>query len=99
MRSKVAHYFCTENKAMFTWRYYVTLFSVAIGASFQFYSYGVVNPPQRLLEAWLCDVYRNRSTDGVGNLFTFISSPKTFVVVSVLLTLLPDSYLRRIRRV
>ena len=68
---------------MFTWRYYVTLFAVAIGASFQFYSYGVVNPPQRLLEAWLRDVYRNRSADGVGNLFALLRRVKYVCCLTV----------------
>ena len=68
---------------MFTWRYYVTLFAVAIGASFQFYSYGVVNPPQRLLETWLRDVYRNRSADGVGNLFALLCRGKYVCCLTV----------------
>uniref|UniRef100_A0A0M3IN89 MFS domain-containing protein n=1 Tax=Ascaris lumbricoides TaxID=6252 RepID=A0A0M3IN89_ASCLU len=45
---------------MFTSRYYITVIVVAIGASAQFYSYGIVNPTQPILTNWINATYQRR---------------------------------------
>ncbi|EPB67143.1 transporter, major facilitator family protein [Ancylostoma ceylanicum] len=45
---------------MFTARYYITVITVVLGGSAQFYSYGIVNPAQRLLTSWINETYIDR---------------------------------------
>ncbi|KAL6724960.1 hypothetical protein Aduo_019796 [Ancylostoma duodenale] len=45
---------------MFKARYYVTIITVVLGGSAQFYSYGIVNPAQRLLTSWINETYIDR---------------------------------------
>ncbi|VDM41964.1 unnamed protein product [Toxocara canis] len=52
--------FATLTLAMFTARYYTTIITVAIGASAQFYSYGIVNPTQPILTDWINSTYKER---------------------------------------
>ncbi|RCN38673.1 MFS transporter, SP family, partial [Ancylostoma caninum] len=40
--------------------YYVTIITVVLGGSAQFYSYGIVNPAQRLLTSWINETYIDR---------------------------------------
>jgi MFS family permease len=46
---------------MFTPLYYLTVLTVTLGASTQFYSYGIVNPEQELLTAWINETYAARN--------------------------------------
>uniref|UniRef100_A0A1I7YPD3 MFS domain-containing protein n=1 Tax=Steinernema glaseri TaxID=37863 RepID=A0A1I7YPD3_9BILA len=45
---------------MFTPTYYLTVFTVAIGASTQFYSFGIVNPVQTIIMEWINTTYWER---------------------------------------
>ncbi|KAK0390287.1 hypothetical protein QR680_019279 [Steinernema hermaphroditum] len=45
---------------MFTPTYYLTVFTVAIGASTQFYSFGIVNPVQTIIMEWVNTTYSER---------------------------------------
>ncbi|CAI4225537.1 unnamed protein product [Auanema sp. JU1783] len=45
---------------MVTLRYFVTVITVILGGSAQFYSYGVVNPAQPLLTSWINQTYTER---------------------------------------
>ncbi|TKR81973.1 hypothetical protein L596_015762 [Steinernema carpocapsae] len=45
---------------MFTWTYYLTVFTAAIGASTQFYSFGIVNPVQTIIMNWVNVTYTER---------------------------------------
>ncbi|ETN84972.1 MFS transporter, SP family [Necator americanus] len=45
---------------MFTPRYYISVVTVILGGSAQFYSYGIVNPAQRLLTSWINETYIER---------------------------------------
>jgi len=49
---------------MFSSTYWVSVLTVTLGASTQFYSYGIVNPEQQLLTQWINSTYRERN--GVG---------------------------------
>lgn len=72
---------------MFTKTYYLSVLTVTIGASTQFYSYGVVNQGQELMIEWINQTYRERLgtqlTDGQLNLFW------AFVVSSVAVGAIP----------
>uniref|UniRef100_A0A7E4ZSR0 MFS domain-containing protein n=1 Tax=Panagrellus redivivus TaxID=6233 RepID=A0A7E4ZSR0_PANRE len=46
---------------MFTKTYYLTVATVTLGASTQFYSYGVVNPEQELITQWINQTYYERN--------------------------------------
>uniref|UniRef100_A0A8L8K178 MFS domain-containing protein n=1 Tax=Heligmosomoides polygyrus TaxID=6339 RepID=A0A8L8K178_HELPZ len=43
-----------------TFRYYISVITVILGGSAQFYSYGIVNPAQRLLTSWINSTYIER---------------------------------------
>src|SRR5690349_20770176 len=42
---------------MFSTTYWVSVLTVTLGASTQFYSYGIVNPEQQLLTQWINSTY------------------------------------------
>jgi hypothetical protein len=46
---------------MFTPVYYFTVLVVTLGASTQFYSYGIVNPEQEILNQWINNTYATRN--------------------------------------
>jgi hypothetical protein len=64
----------------YTWRYYMAVFSVAIGASFQFYSFGVVNPPATIVTKWMSDVYASRGQALSAASLTFLWSATTAII-------------------
>lgn len=45
---------------MFKPIYYIAVITATLGASTQFYSYGIVNPEQELLTTWINNTYINR---------------------------------------
>lgn len=45
---------------MFTVKYFIAVATVAIGASTQFYSYGIVNPVLPLVTEWINQTYIER---------------------------------------
>ncbi|CAD5230499.1 unnamed protein product [Bursaphelenchus okinawaensis] len=46
--------------SMFTYTYYLTILTVTLGASTQFYSYGIVNPEQEIIMEWINSSYAER---------------------------------------
>ena len=46
---------------MFKLAYFVTVASVTLGGSTQFYSYGIVNPEQELISEWINATYLERT--------------------------------------
>ncbi|KAI6192290.1 MFS transporter, SP family [Aphelenchoides bicaudatus] len=49
-----------QKGSMFKPIYYLTVLTVTLGASTQFYSYGIVNPEQELLTNWINTTYASR---------------------------------------
>lgn len=45
---------------MFNPIYYITIITATLGASTQFYNYGIVNPEQQLLTEWINNTYFER---------------------------------------
>eukprot|EP00080_Pristionchus_pacificus_P014242 PDM74262.1 C-type lectin [Pristionchus pacificus] len=77
---------------VYTLKYYLTVVTVVLGGSAQFYSYGVVNPAQRLIMDWINQTYYDRNGDALGvtelNLFWsfVVSSIAVGAIVGALLT-------------
>lgn len=46
---------------MFRSKYYISVLTVTIGGSSQFYSYDIVNPEQDILTEWINKTYFNRN--------------------------------------
>ncbi|KHN88234.1 Solute carrier family 2, facilitated glucose transporter member 3 [Toxocara canis] len=78
---------------MFTARYYTTIITVAIGASAQFYSYGIVNPTQPILTDWINSTYKERN--GVPMSISQFNVFWSFVVSSVSIGAIVGSLLTR----
>ena len=59
-------------RSIFPSRYFVSVITVILGGSAQFYSYGVVNPSQSLISDWINQTYTDRR---VSPSFCIPSSP------------------------
>lgn len=72
--------------------YFITVVITTIGASTQFYSYGIVNPEQELLTAWINETFTKRDGRSMDeaqlNLFWsfVVSSIAIGAIVGALLT-------------
>ncbi|KAI1712029.1 sugar transporter domain-containing protein [Ditylenchus destructor] len=66
---------------MLTPLYYASVLTVTLGGSTQFYSYGIVNPEQELITAWINETYAKRN--GVGLSETGLNFFWSFVVSSI----------------
>ncbi|KAF7632078.1 MFS domain-containing protein [Meloidogyne graminicola] len=66
---------------MFHPTYYVTVLTVCLGASTQFYSFGIINPVQELLTEWINQTYIRRNGSGLD--LTGMNIFWSFVVSSV----------------
>nr|CAD2181352.1 unnamed protein product [Meloidogyne enterolobii] len=66
---------------MFHTTYYISVFTVCLGASTQFYSFGIINPVQELLTEWINETYIRRN--GAGLDLTGMNIFWSFVVSSV----------------
>lgn len=78
---------------MVTARYVLTVVTVALGASTQFYTYGVINPSQELLEEWINKTYYHRNGHGMTSMS--LSVYWSFVVSSVAIGAFIGSLLTR----
>ncbi|CAD5233263.1 unnamed protein product [Bursaphelenchus xylophilus] len=68
--------------SMFKCTYYLSVLAVTIGASTQFYSYGIVNPEQELIMKWINETYAVRwNTTGLTE--TELNVFWSFVVSSI----------------
>lgn len=45
---------------MYNWRLIITIAVTTAGASFQFYTFGAINTPQRIVESWMNETYSKR---------------------------------------
>uniref|UniRef100_A0A915EU00 Major facilitator superfamily (MFS) profile domain-containing protein n=1 Tax=Ditylenchus dipsaci TaxID=166011 RepID=A0A915EU00_9BILA len=78
---------------MFNALYYISVLTVTLGASTQFYSYGIVNPEQELLTSWINSTYYSR--DGIGLSQTALNLFWSFVVSSIAVGAIGGSLLTR----
>ncbi|KAI6197266.1 MFS transporter, SP family [Aphelenchoides besseyi] len=77
---------------MFTTTYYLSVLAATLGASTQFYSYGIVNQEQALLLRWINTTYTNRGTQLTGSQLNFLWS---FIVSSIAIGAIPGALLTR----
>ncbi|KAL3092449.1 hypothetical protein niasHS_007658 [Heterodera schachtii] len=68
---------------MFTPTYFVSVATVCLGASTQFYSFGIINPEQELLTQWINMTYIRRNGGGPGLNLTEMNLYWSFVVSSI----------------
>ncbi|KAI6180237.1 MFS transporter, SP family [Aphelenchoides besseyi] len=71
-----------HNGRMFSPLYFLTVIVTTLGASTQFYNYGIVNPEQELLTEWINETYANRN-HGVGLSETQLNLFWSFTVSSI----------------
>ncbi|GMT05219.1 hypothetical protein PENTCL1PPCAC_27393, partial [Pristionchus entomophagus] len=79
---------------VYTLRYYITVVTVVLGGSAQFYSYGVVNPAQRLIMDWINQTYIERN--GAGMSVTELNLFWSFVVSSIAIGAIVGALLTRV---
>ncbi|GMR31226.1 hypothetical protein PMAYCL1PPCAC_01421, partial [Pristionchus mayeri] len=82
----------TKKKSDF--RYYLTVVTVVLGGSAQFYSYGVVNPAQRLIMDWIKQTYLERT--GISLSVTQLNLFWSFVVSSIAVGAIVGALLTRV---
>ncbi|KAI6172345.1 MFS transporter, SP family [Aphelenchoides besseyi] len=81
-----------KNKTMFTTTYYLSVLAATLGASTQFYSYGIVNQEQALLLRWINTTYTNRGLQLTSSELNFLWS---FIVSSIAIGAIPGALLTR----
>lgn len=80
---------------MFSGTYWISVLTVTLGASTQFYSYGIVNPEQQLLTQWINSTYQGRN--GVGLNETELNFYWSLVVSSIAIGAIAGASLTRYR--